>query len=137
MRSRCATESRCCLTRAVNFFFAMDVLDRRSFRTRPGTAAKPALVERLLSAPVTLSVICSMPAGRRIPALRELFHCGEYLCTAVQSAKRLTLLWATGSRSSPADTGKPQEAHPAYWAPFVVVGEGAAVRLKRRVGPED
>jgi CHAT domain-containing protein len=24
------------------------------------------------------------------------------------------------------DTGKPHEAHPAYWAPFVVVGEGAA-----------
>jgi CHAT domain-containing protein len=22
--------------------------------------------------------------------------------------------------------GAPQEAHPAYWAPFVVVGEGAA-----------
>ena len=26
------------------------------------------------------------------------------------------------------DKGKPQEAPPAYWAPFVVVGEGAAVR---------
>ena len=26
------------------------------------------------------------------------------------------------------DKGKPQEAHPAYWAPFVVVGEGAAAR---------
>jgi CHAT domain-containing protein len=26
------------------------------------------------------------------------------------------------------DTGKPHEAHPAYWAPFVVVGEGAAMR---------
>ena len=24
--------------------------------------------------------------------------------------------------------GEPQEAHPAYWAPFVVVGEGAAAR---------
>jgi CHAT domain-containing protein len=24
--------------------------------------------------------------------------------------------------------GKPEEAHPAYWAPFVVVGEGAARR---------
>jgi CHAT domain-containing protein len=24
------------------------------------------------------------------------------------------------------DKGEPQEAHPAYWAPFVVVGEGAA-----------
>jgi len=24
------------------------------------------------------------------------------------------------------DKGKPEEAHPAYWAPFVVVGEGAA-----------
>jgi len=24
------------------------------------------------------------------------------------------------------DTGKPLEAHPAFWAPFVVVGEGAA-----------
>jgi tetratricopeptide (TPR) repeat protein/CHAT domain-containing protein len=24
------------------------------------------------------------------------------------------------------DSGKPDEAHPAYWAPFVVVGEGAA-----------
>jgi CHAT domain-containing protein len=24
------------------------------------------------------------------------------------------------------DKGKPHEAHPAYWAPFVVVGEGAA-----------
>jgi hypothetical protein len=24
------------------------------------------------------------------------------------------------------DNGKPHEAHPAYWAPFVVVGEGAA-----------
>lgn len=23
------------------------------------------------------------------------------------------------------DKGEPQEAHPAYWAPFVVVGEGA------------
>ena len=26
------------------------------------------------------------------------------------------------------DTGKPHEAHPAYWAPFVVVGEGAPAR---------
>jgi hypothetical protein len=26
------------------------------------------------------------------------------------------------------DKGKPHEAHPAYWAPFVVVGEGAAAR---------
>ena len=23
------------------------------------------------------------------------------------------------------DKGEPQEAHPAYWAPFVVVGEGS------------
>jgi CHAT domain-containing protein len=23
------------------------------------------------------------------------------------------------------DRGEPHEAHPAYWAPFVVVGEGA------------
>ena len=23
------------------------------------------------------------------------------------------------------DKGEPREAHPAYWAPFVVVGEGA------------
>jgi CHAT domain-containing protein len=26
------------------------------------------------------------------------------------------------------DQGEPHEAHPAYWAPFVVVGEGAAAR---------
>ncbi len=26
------------------------------------------------------------------------------------------------------DNGKPEEAHPAYWAPFVLVGEGAAAR---------
>jgi CHAT domain-containing protein len=26
------------------------------------------------------------------------------------------------------DKGEPQKAHPAYWAPFVVVGEGAAAR---------
>ena len=26
------------------------------------------------------------------------------------------------------DRGKPFEAHPSYWAPFVVVGEGAAAR---------
>ena len=26
------------------------------------------------------------------------------------------------------DNGAPHEAHPAYWAPFVVVGEGAATR---------
>jgi hypothetical protein len=25
------------------------------------------------------------------------------------------------------DKGAPHEAHPAYWAPFVVVGEGGAV----------
>ena len=25
------------------------------------------------------------------------------------------------------DKGEPHEAHPAYWAPFVVVGEGGAV----------
>jgi CHAT domain-containing protein len=24
------------------------------------------------------------------------------------------------------DNGAPHEAHPSYWAPFVVVGEGAA-----------
>jgi CHAT domain-containing protein len=24
------------------------------------------------------------------------------------------------------DKGKPHETHPSYWAPFVVVGEGAA-----------
>ena len=26
------------------------------------------------------------------------------------------------------DNGTPQEAHPAYWAPFVLVGEGGASR---------
>jgi hypothetical protein len=26
------------------------------------------------------------------------------------------------------DKGAPHEAHPAYWAPFVLVGEGAAAR---------
>jgi CHAT domain-containing protein len=26
------------------------------------------------------------------------------------------------------DTGKEYEAHPAFWAPFVLVGEGAAAR---------
>ena len=26
------------------------------------------------------------------------------------------------------DKGRPEEAHPAYWAPFIVVGEGAPVR---------
>jgi CHAT domain-containing protein len=26
------------------------------------------------------------------------------------------------------DKGEPQEARPAYWAPFVVVGEGASTR---------
>jgi hypothetical protein len=26
------------------------------------------------------------------------------------------------------DHGKPWEAHPAYWAPFIVVGEGAAAQ---------
>jgi CHAT domain-containing protein len=26
------------------------------------------------------------------------------------------------------DTGEPRQAHPAFWAPFVVVGEGAAAR---------
>jgi CHAT domain-containing protein len=26
------------------------------------------------------------------------------------------------------DNGRPHEAHPAYWAPFVVVGEGATAR---------
>jgi CHAT domain-containing protein len=26
------------------------------------------------------------------------------------------------------DKGQPYEAHPAYWAPFVVVGEGAAAK---------
>lgn len=26
------------------------------------------------------------------------------------------------------ENGAPHEAHPSYWAPFVVVGEGAAVR---------
>jgi len=26
------------------------------------------------------------------------------------------------------DKGEPHEAHPAFWAPFVVVGEGAAGR---------
>jgi CHAT domain-containing protein len=26
------------------------------------------------------------------------------------------------------DKGKPQEAHPAYWSSFVVVGEGAAAK---------
>lgn len=24
------------------------------------------------------------------------------------------------------DKGEPHEAHPTYWAPFIVVGEGAA-----------
>jgi hypothetical protein len=26
------------------------------------------------------------------------------------------------------DKGKPHEAHPAYWEPFVVIGEGGAAR---------
>jgi len=26
------------------------------------------------------------------------------------------------------DAQEPERAHPAYWAPFVVVGEGAAVK---------
>jgi CHAT domain-containing protein len=24
------------------------------------------------------------------------------------------------------DTGEPRQAHPAFWAPFVVIGEGSA-----------
>jgi hypothetical protein len=27
------------------------------------------------------------------------------------------------------DMGEPREAHPSYWAPFVVVGEGAAIHI--------
>jgi CHAT domain-containing protein len=26
------------------------------------------------------------------------------------------------------DKGEPRESHPAYWAPFIVVGEGAAAK---------
>jgi CHAT domain-containing protein len=26
------------------------------------------------------------------------------------------------------EKGEPQEAHPAFWAPFVVVGEGGAAK---------
>ena len=26
------------------------------------------------------------------------------------------------------DNGEPEQAHPSYWAPFVLVGEGAAAR---------
>ena len=26
------------------------------------------------------------------------------------------------------DKGEPEQAHPAYWAPFIVVGEGAPAR---------
>ena len=33
------------------------------------------------------------------------------------------------------DTGEPRQAHPAYWAPFVVVGEGgASVAIRPIVG---
>jgi hypothetical protein len=31
--------------------------------------------------------------------------------------------------------GKPHEAHPAFWAPFVVVGEGGAVAANSAVAP--
>jgi hypothetical protein len=30
------------------------------------------------------------------------------------------------------DKGKPHEAHPAYWAPFIVVGEGSRWSLDAR-----
>jgi CHAT domain len=33
------------------------------------------------------------------------------------------------------DKGEPHEAHPALWAPFVVVGEGSAVAANRAVAP--
>src|SRR5204863_8258708 len=32
------------------------------------------------------------------------------------------------------DKGEPSEAHPAFWAPFVVVGEGAAAGTAGHVG---
>ena len=32
------------------------------------------------------------------------------------------------------DKGEPHEAHPAYWAPFVVVGEGSTGRGHWRAG---
>jgi hypothetical protein len=31
--------------------------------------------------------------------------------------------------------GEPHEAHPAYWAPFVVVGEGGAVDGRKVLSP--
>ena len=34
------------------------------------------------------------------------------------------------------DAGKPHEAHPAYWAPFVVVGEGGAAAQVATILPE-
>jgi CHAT domain-containing protein len=50
---------------------------------------------------------------------------------ATQSIKRLGFDAAEALRRAMLamiDKGKPHEAHPAFWAPFVVVGEGAAVR---------
>ena len=34
------------------------------------------------------------------------------------------------------DTGKPHEAHPAHWAPFVVVGEGSPAPAPVTISPE-
>ena len=33
------------------------------------------------------------------------------------------------------DKGEAREAHPAFWAPFIVVGEGARLRLSPRASP--
>ena len=51
-------------------------------------------------------------------ALREMARDGKVGRAEALQRSMLTLI----------DKGEPQEAHPAYWAPFVVVGEGAARR---------
>jgi CHAT domain-containing protein len=50
---------------------------------------------------------------------------------SVSGAGRFTLGRAEALRRAMLamiDKGEPRQAHPSYWAPFVVVGEGAAAK---------
>jgi hypothetical protein len=40
--------------------------------------------------------------------------------------RQLVTMWTSCGAQDLIDKGEPREAHPAYWAPFVVVGEGGA-----------
>ena len=53
---------------------------------------------------------------------------GGHRPSQCRSGRTPSARWRCGEMLALIDKGEPHEAHPAFWAPFVVVGEGGAGR---------